>query len=114
MMKHLTMAGLALIAVASVAFAVRPANAQEARLEMSLKDHKFEPAEIRAPANKPIVVKVKNMMAENMEFESKELELEVVVKAKAEGLVKIKPQKPGRYEFFDDFHQETTGTLIVE
>jgi len=23
-------------------------------------------------------------------------------------------QKPGRYVFFDDLHQETKGTLIVE
>jgi hypothetical protein len=114
MMKRLTMAGLTLMAVASVALTVRPATAQEAKLEMSLKDHKFQPAEIKAPANKPIIVKMKNLMAENMEFESEALGVETVVKANAEGLVKIKPQKPGRYTFFDDFHQETTGTLVIE
>jgi plastocyanin len=114
MVKRSTMAGLTLMAVVSVALTVRPATAQEAKLEMSLKDHKFEPAEIKAAANKPIVVRVKNMMAENMEFESEALKVEVVVKANAEGLVKIKPQKPGRYTFFDDFHQETTGTLVIE
>ena len=114
MTTRLTVVGLALMAVVSVALAVRPATAQEAKVEMSLKDHKFEPAEIKAPANKPIVVKVKNLMAENMEFESEVLKVEVVVKANAEGLVKIKPQKPGRYTFFNDFHQETTGTLVIE
>ncbi len=114
MMKRMAMAGLTLMAVASVLLAVHPAAAQEARVEMSLKDHKFEPAEIKAPADKPIVVKVKNLMPENMEFESETLKVEVVVKANAEGLVKIKPQKPGRYTFFDDFHQETTGTLVIE
>jgi hypothetical protein len=113
MIKRLTMIGLALMA-ASVALADRPAIAQEAKLEMSLKDHKFDPAEIKAPANKPIVIKVKNLMTENMEFESETLAIETVVKANSEGLVKIKPQKPGRYTFFDDFHQETTGTLVIE
>ena len=29
-------------------------------------------------------------------------------------LVKVKPQKPGRYLFFDDLHQEANGTLVVE
>jgi plastocyanin len=114
MMKRLTMAGLALMAVASVALTMRPATAQEAQLEISLKDHKFEPAELKAPANKPIAVKVKNLSAENMEFESEPLQLETVVKANAEGIVKIKPQKPGRYTFFDDFHEATKGTLVVE
>jgi Cupredoxin-like domain len=53
-------------------------------------------------------------MRKRLTMESEALQLETVVKANAEGLVKIKPQKPGRYTFFDDFHQETTGTLVVE
>jgi len=34
--------------------------------------------------------------------------------ARAELLVKVKPQKAGRYLFFDDLHQEAKGTLVVE
>jgi len=25
----------------------------------------------------------------------------------------VRPQHPGRYNFFDDFHRETQGVLIV-
>ena len=37
-----------------------------------------------------------------------------VIKPNAEVVVKVKPQKPGRYVFFDDLHPETKGTLVVE
>ena len=29
-------------------------------------------------------------------------------------IVNVRPLAPGRYEFFDDFHQEARGVLIVE
>ena len=33
----------------------------------------------------------------------------------SEAIVNVRPQKPGRYEFYDDFHEETTrGALIVK
>jgi hypothetical protein len=25
----------------------------------------------------------------------------------------VRPQQPGRYGFFDDFHHDTKGTLVV-
>jgi len=83
-------------------------------IELSVKDHKFEPAEPKAMAGSAIVMKIKNWDAAPIEFESLALEFEIVVKSKAELLVKVKPQKPGRYLFFDDLHQEAKGTLVVE
>ena len=52
--------------------------------------------------------------ADPVEFESEPLQFEQVVKPNAEITVKVKPQKPGRYVFFDDLHQEAKGTLVVE
>jgi hypothetical protein len=49
-----------------------------------------------------------------MEFESKELKAEKVIAAKGEGIVRVGPLKPGKYEFFDDFNQANRGTLVVE
>lgn len=83
-------------------------------IELSVKDHKFEPAEPKAAAGSAIVLKIRNLDAAAIEFESMALEFEIVVKSKAELLVKVKPQKPGRYLFFDDLHQEAKGTLVVE
>ena len=83
-------------------------------IELSVKNHKFEPAEPKATAGSAIVMKIKNLDAAPIEFESLALEFEVVVRSNAELLVKVKPQKPGRYLFFDDLHQEAKGTLVVE
>jgi hypothetical protein len=91
------------------------ANAQDvAPIEISVKDHRFQPAETKAPSGKPLVLKVKNLGTEPVEFESKTLQFETVIKPAAEGLVKVKAQKPGRYGFFDDLHPSTKGALIVE
>ena len=92
------------------------ARAQEAAAEVtiSVKDHRFQPGEIRAPANRPLTIRVKNLDAAAMEFESVSLRVEKVVAAGGEGAVHVRPLAPGRYEFFDDFHQQTRGTLVVQ
>jgi plastocyanin len=107
----------AIVAAIATLFAVASplARAEDGTtLEVSVKDHQFQPAEFKAAAGTAIVFKVKNMSAEPVEFESEPLQFETVVKPNAEIMVKVKPQKPGRYVFFDDLHQETKGTLVVE
>ncbi|MGJ4884181.1 MULTISPECIES: cupredoxin domain-containing protein [unclassified Bradyrhizobium] len=104
-------AGAAVLLIAAFAL---PAGAAETTIEISVKDNKFQPAEMKAPANTPIVFKVKNLDGAPVEFESEPLEFETVIKPNMEGVVKVKAQKPGRYEFFDDFHQGNKGALIIE
>ncbi|WP_315721943.1 MULTISPECIES: cupredoxin domain-containing protein [unclassified Bradyrhizobium] len=101
------------VALSMMAFAL-PASAAETTIEISVKDNKFQPAELKAPADTPIVFKVKNLDGAPVEFESEPLQFETVIKPNMEGVVKIKAQKPGRYEFFDDFHQGNKGILVVE
>jgi hypothetical protein len=89
--------------------------AQEAvTVHLAVKNHQFQPAEVRAPANKPIIMRVRNLDTAPMEFESVSLRVEKVVTAHAEGIINLRALAPGRYEFFDDFHQETRGLLIVQ
>lgn len=91
------------------------ANAQQsASVAISVKDHRFQPSQISAPANRPISIKVKNLDTASMEFESVSLRVEKVIAAGSEGVVNVRALAPGRYEFFDDFHQETRGVLVVE
>jgi len=105
----MVMVAMTFLALASIA------RADDGKtIELSVKDHKFEPAEPKAAAGSAIALKIKNLDAAPIEFESLALEFEIVVKSKAELLVKVKPQKPGRYLFFDDLHQEAKGTLVVE
>ena len=85
-----------------------------AAVAISVKNHQFQPIEARAPANTRVVLRVKNLDAVAMEFESVTLRVEKVVAANGEGIINLRPLSPGRYNFFDDFHQETRGTLVVQ
>ena len=95
---------------ASLAFAQQPVD-----ITISVKNNKFDPAEIQAPANTPVRLTVKNLDPKPMEFESKTLRVEKIVSGNGEATFNIRGQKAGRYEFYDDFHEDTTrGTLVVK
>jgi hypothetical protein len=106
----------ALAAVAGVALMAGGSRvqAQDAVVHITVKNHRFEPAAPRAPANRPITIRVRNEDSTPMEFESVRLRVEKVVPANSEGVVNVRALSPGRYEFFDDFHKQTRGTLVVE
>jgi plastocyanin len=106
---------LAAVALVSVA-AAGAANAQSAtEIQLSYKDKKFDPAEISAPANTPIVIKLKNLDAKAMEFESKTLKVEKVVAGSSDATINVRAQKPGRYEFFDEYNEKVArGALVVK
>lgn len=90
-------------------------RAEEAvTVNISLKDHRFQPAELHAPAGKPIVIVVKNLDPAPAEFESNMLRVEKVVTGGGTITIRIRPLEPGRYRFFDDFHPETQGYLVVK
>ena len=88
-------------------------RAEQAAVKISVKDHHFQPAQVYAPANQPLVITVKNLDTAAMEFESVSLRVEKVIAAGSEGVVHVRALAPGSYEFFDDFHQETRGSLVV-
>ena len=88
---------------------------EEMRIQLSLKAHKFDPAEPTAPAGKPIVIEVSNQDPTPAEFESKALRVEKVVAGGGAITVHVRPLPPGRYRFYDDYHEKTTeGFLVVK
>ena len=105
---------IALLAVGLFLGADPSAFAQQAAtVTVSVKNHRFQPAVVQAPAKVPIELHVKNLDATPMEFESVSLRVEKVVTGNGEGIIRLRPLEAGRYNFFDDFHQETTGVLVV-
>jgi plastocyanin len=106
---------IAAIALLSVA-ATDAANAQGvAEVQLSYKDKKFDPAEVTVPANTPIVIKLRNLDAKAMEFESKTLKIEKVVAGSSDATINVRAQKPGRYEFFDEYNEKIArGALVVK
>jgi len=87
---------------------------QAATVTISVKNHRFQPAQIQAPARVPIELHVKNLDPTPMEFESVSLRVEKVVAGNSEGIIRLRPLDPGTYNFFDDFNQATNGTLVIK
>jgi plastocyanin len=92
------------------------ARAEEAHaVEISIKDHKFEPSTLKLPVGKPIKILVKNLDATPEEFESHDLGFEKVIAGKSSATIRVKPLKPGTYKFFGEFHEDTAlGHIVAE
>lgn len=111
MMKNLTLAVLCAAAMLQVS----PSLAQQAtEIQVTYSKGQFQPSQVSAPADKPIIFRVKNLDPKAMEFESKSLRVEKVVAANSEGVINVRALKPGRYEFYDDFNEKARGALTVQ
>jgi len=103
------------VALLSLVAAVSPVRAEDiVTVNITLKDHHFQPAEPHAPAGKAINIVVKNLDSAPAEFESNMLRVEKVVVAGGTITLRIRPLAAGRYRFFDDFHPDTVGYLVVQ
>jgi plastocyanin len=112
--KRTWLAGVVVAAAATLIGATNIRAQESAAVAVSVKGHKFQPAELHAPPNKRIAITVKNLDSAAIEFESVSLRVEKVVAPGSEGVVNVRALAPGRYEFFDDFHQDTRGVLVVQ
>ena len=82
---------------------------------LTIKDHKFQPERIEAPAGVKFRLTVRNDDPTAEEFESFELNREKVVPPGKEIPVFLGPLDRGEYPFFGDFHQDTAkGVLVVK
>ena len=103
-----------LLLAAALTSAASAARADDAvTLSITIKDHKFDPAELHAPPGKTIAIQVKNLNPIVAEFESGDLHFEKIVPVGAQATVYVHPLQPGRYNFYDDFHRDTQGFLVV-
>ncbi len=109
MMKRLALAGLCAFTMLQASQAQ-----QAAEIRLTYANGQFQPSQVSAPADRPITLRVKNLDAKAMEFESTSLRVEKVVAAGSEGIVNVRALKPGRYEFYDDFNDKARGALTVQ
>jgi hypothetical protein len=104
-----------LAALGVVLVSMTPALAQQAtEVHLTYSKGQFQPGAVQAPADKPVIFRVKNLDAKAMEFESTSLRVEKVVAANSEGVINVRALKPGRYEFYDDFNDKARGALNVQ
>ena len=106
---------IALVMAASFSAPSAMAAGDEVEVTVSIKDHKFEPANVKVPAGKPVKLIVKNLDETIEEFESKPLKFEKIVGGGTSTTVRLQPLTKGSYGFFGEFHEETAqGAVIVE
>jgi heme/copper-type cytochrome/quinol oxidase subunit 2 len=80
-----------------------------------IKDHVYQPGELKVPADKKFKIRITNEDATPEEFESTDFSRESVVLPKRSIVVFVGPLRAGTYGFFGDFHRDTArGRLIVE
>lgn len=98
-----------------IALCLCPALSLAADLEytLTLRGHRFEPAELRVPVGKKIKLVIDNQDATPEEFESHELNREKVIPGKSKLPVFIGPLVAGKYPFFGDFNAKTASGVII-
>lgn len=88
---------------------------QVTTVNITLSQHRFQPAEVTIPANTKVKLVIDNQDNSAEEFESHALNREKVIPANKSGVIYIGPLKPGKYDFFGEFNPGTAkGVIIVQ
>jgi hypothetical protein len=89
--------------------------AAEPEVLLVIKNHRFDPSEVKVPAGQRIKLTVHNQDSTPEEFESHRLNREKVIPPGAKAVIFIGPLKPGKYEFFGEYNEKTArGVVIAE
>jgi cupredoxin-like protein len=84
-------------------------------IPVTIKDHRFDPAEIHVPQGKPVILTITNKDPTPEEFDSTALKVEKVIVGGTYGTVRLRPLGPGRYPFMGEYHSDTAqGAVISE
>jgi Cupredoxin-like domain len=94
-----------------------PAGAEEPfEVKITIRNHRFEPAEIEVPAGRPLRLIVTNADSTPEEFESVGLGVERIIPGGATATFMTRPLRANRnYTFFGEFNQKTAqGKVTVK
>jgi hypothetical protein len=104
------------LALATDAIPAARADDTPFEVRISIRDHRFEPATIEVPADRPLKLIVTNADSTPEEFESVGLKIERVIPPGKTAEFAVKPLRANRnYKFFGEFHADTAqGQLVVK
>ena len=102
------------IAAAVVFQMTAPALAEDpVALTVVIKDHVFDPQELKVPAGKVVELTVDNQDPTPEEFESPTLRVEKIIPGNSKGKVRFGPLTADSYLFFGDFNQATARGVVT-
>ena len=99
--------------MASLGALAGDALAAEPESLLVIKNHRFEPAELKVAAGQRVKLVVHNQDSTPEEFESHDLNREKVIPPGAKVTIFIGPLKPGRYTFVGEYNESTAKGLVV-
>ena len=103
-----------MLGAAALLWLVVPAAADEPpTIAVTIKDHRFTPAEIRVPQGKPVILKVTNEDSTPEEFDSSALKVEKVIVGGTFGTIRLRPLGPGHYPFMGEYHSDTAKGVVI-
>jgi plastocyanin len=103
------------IAALLTAFTIGAVQSAEPEAQLVIKNHRFEPAELKVPSGQRIKLVVHNQDSTPEEFESHSLNREKLIPGGAKTTIYIGPLKPGRYAFFGEYNETTAkGAVVAE
>jgi len=101
------------LGVGFCAFSAHAADSVE--VSISIKDHKFDPSQVKVAAGTPVKLTVSNLDATAEEFESRALRVEKIVAGKSSAVIRLNPLAKGSYPFVGEYHEQTAvGVVIAE
>ena len=112
MQNFMRICGMVLVLVCALA---PRARADDLVVELRFENRRFSPQTVTVPTHQPFRIKLLNASKEVIEFESFSLNREKVVGPGETATIFVPALKPGRYDFYDDFHQDVPeGTILVK
>lgn len=105
----LGIAGLVVSATTGLVQAAPPA----AIVALTLRDHRFSPAEVTIPAGQRVQVVLVNQDRSTEEFDSHDLKVEKLVTPGGRVTFWIGPVAPGTYRFMGEFHPATAQGRVI-
>ena len=95
-----------------MAAATAMADPEVQAVTLTLKDHRFTPSTLEAPAGRRIRIDLVNLDAATEEFDSEDLRVERDVTPHGKVSFMIGPLTPGAYSFMGELHADTAqGTI---
>jgi len=105
--------GAMALAVAGLCLCGPAVAADPPQIKITLKDHKFDPAEIHVKAGQPTVLVVTNQDTTPEEFDSSALHVEKVIVGGHYGVINLHPLAAGRFPFMGEFHPGTAKGVVI-
>jgi len=101
------------LALVSATLVAASATAAEPEVLLVIKNHQFEPAELKVPIGQRVKLIVHNQDSTPEEFESHDLNREKIVPPGAKASIFIGPLKAGRYAFVGEYHEASAKGVVV-